>query len=106
LARYRFTATLVFFLLLAGYHCPHITIDKYVKALTDFKPTDGKDWVDTELQLSPELVLGFRGKVGRIINFEKMCEWSCPSRFTISNLKRPFLSIADNANEDISQCDL
>lgn len=74
-----------------------------MKAVTNFEPTDGKDWVVKEPQFPPEFVLGLSDKLGRVINFEKMCEWSRSSRFTISNLKWRFLSIADPQKETL--CD-
>lgn len=53
--RYRSTATLISLVLEAGHLCPHRTIDKYVEAFTNFRPTDGKSWTDLE----PEFPLGF-----------------------------------------------
>jgi hypothetical protein len=68
-ARYRSTATLVSLIIQAGYRSPHRTIDKYVEAFTDFKPSDGSRWTQDE----PELLSGFTAEVTKL-NFDKMSE--------------------------------
>ena len=42
--RYRFTATLILLVLLAGRRSPHQVLDKYVNTLVNFTPTDGQAW--------------------------------------------------------------
>jgi len=72
-ARYRSTATLITLILEAGYQCPHRTIDEYVKAFTDFRPTDAENWTKTE----PQLPFDFKLKTKiSTLTFEKMSESS------------------------------
>jgi hypothetical protein len=68
---YRNTATLVSLILEGGFMCPHRTIDEYVNAYTDFKPTDGENWVCKE----PPPSFNIPEKVVRL-DFDKMGESS------------------------------
>jgi hypothetical protein len=68
-ASYRNTATLVSLILEGGFMCPHRTIDEYVDAYTNFKPTDGEVWVCKE----PLPFFNIPEKVDRL-DFDKMRE--------------------------------
>ena len=69
--RYRSTATLVTLLLEVGYLSPHRTLNRYVEAFTNFRPSDGAQWVVDE----PELPLDkdFRTRVTSL-NLDKLQE--------------------------------
>lgn len=71
--RYRYTATLVWLMLVGGYQCPHRTIDEYVKALTGFTPTDAEDWTNREPELPSHVDI--KSQVFTL-NFDKMSESS------------------------------
>ena len=81
-ARYRSTATLILLLLVGGYRSPHRTIDKYVEAFTDFKPTDARYWTDQE-DVLPFHVESMVTK----LNFNKMGESPCFNLVISNSLK-------------------
>lgn len=72
--RYRSTATLISFIFQVGYRSPHRTVNAYVEALTDFKPTDAGDWAIYE----PELPFNPKTEVSKL-NFDKMSQSFPPS---------------------------
>jgi len=71
--RYHSTATLILLMIEGGYQCPHRTIDEYVKAYTDFRPTDAEKWTKSE----PRLPVNFKLKPKvSTLTFEKLSESS------------------------------
>lgn len=82
-ARYRSTATLILLLLMGGYRSPHKTIDQYVEAFTDFKPTDGRYWTDREDVLPTFPVKSMVRK----LDFDKMGEFPCFNLVISNSLK-------------------
>lgn len=49
--RYRNTAILIFFILVAKQHSPHRILDLFIKESTGFTPTDGEKWSTTEPEI-------------------------------------------------------
>jgi hypothetical protein len=68
ITRYRSTAALIGFILMSGYQSPHTVLNRYVKAFTNFAPTDGQAWLADE----PPPLVNLKLEAIQPLGFERM----------------------------------
>jgi hypothetical protein len=67
---------------MGGYRSPHKTIDQYVEAFTDFKPTDARYWTDRE-----DVLPTFLKSIVSKLDFDKMGGFPCFNLVISNSLK-------------------